>query len=362
MKNNRFCLIVNPISGNFDNKEYSQKLADALVDAGAEVERIVLERKGQAMEISRQVAAQDNRPIVVAIGGDGTVNEVASSLVGTGTDMAIIPRGSGNGLGRTIQSTAKPKGALKYLLEGNKVSIDAGMAGAERFFCTCGFGFDAFIANSFNHGGSKKRGMQQYVKYIIRQFLTYEPVEASFSLDGKEYSGKYFCVTLSNANQYGNNAYIAPDAQLTDGKLWATMVRPFPMALASVFATALMGGYVDTLSFVDTVPFSRMEIHNVSSSYFHCDGESVSIEYPLTIALQASALDMLFPDTYKYKSPRLIDINRINQKLHSSNSLLNLILERKGLIVKAVDEERIQITEFVNKLRDRIKNELFDKK
>lgn len=240
----KYHFIVNPISGNANNRKYAENLIRMLTTRhGASCQMHVLSARGEAEPYARQLAQTiDNDTTVVSVGGDGTFNEIASGLINTPTRIAIIPRGSGNGLSRMLRLPNHPKEQIDYLISEKTVRIDAGRFGQRNFFCTAGFGFEASIAFLFDKTGRKKRGPQQYVHHILREVFTYKPVEVELTLDGEKIHDKFFSVCFANADQYGNNAIIAPEASLTDGLFHVILVRPFPLIAAGTMGAALMGG------------------------------------------------------------------------------------------------------------------------
>lgn len=290
-----FCFIVNPIAGTKNNIKYCQEIQEIIEKIkfpDIDIQFIVLGGKGQVSQITKEL--NNDNCTIVSVGGDGTFNEIASSLVNTNTPIAIIPRGSGNGLARMIKIPNRKKEIAEYLLQGDVIKVDAGKVNDNYFFCTCGVGFDAHIASVFNKG--KQRGSKQYVQHILKLLLSYNPIQAEFTIDGVEYKGKYFLVTFSNANQYGNNAFIAPNANLSDGLLQVTILHPFPQALAPLIATALLGGFIDKIPYVETLTMHEAEIISMSSNCFHCDGESlVEMKFPIKITGINHAIQLLVP-------------------------------------------------------------------
>lgn len=307
----KLCFIVNPIAGNGKNKDYCSDLMDEMKASEVELQCIDTQHPGHGAEIAKEYAKSASVTLV-SVGGDGTFNEIASSLVRSKAQLAIIPRGSGNGLARMIKVPERKKEQARYIINGKTQQIDAGRVNDKLFFTTCGFGFDAHIAAIFNKG--KLRGGQRYVQSILKQILTYNPVEADFTIDEKHYKGKYFLVTFSNANQYGNNAYIAPDADLCDGKLHATIIHPFPQVLAPVMTTALLGGFINKMPFVETIPMKHAHINHVSSNIFHCDGESLEMTYPSTVNVLHKAIRLIVPKNFSSKPRKYPQLEQLNKQ------------------------------------------------
>src|SRR4051812_15392154 len=155
--------------------------------------------------------------MIVAVGGDGTVNEIASAIVGSGTALGIVPYGSGNGLARFLGIPMNPNQAIQALVKGHVESIDSGTVNGQPFFNMAGMGFDAHISEVFSHG--KKRGFVSYIKSSIEEISTYDEQQYHIEIDGKVYERKAFMLSIANSSQYGNNAHISPKASVQDGLL-----------------------------------------------------------------------------------------------------------------------------------------------
>ena len=197
--------VVNPISGT-QSKELILNLLDEKIDKARYTWEVVYtERAGHAVEIAAK-AAEEKADIVVAIGGDGTINEIARSLVHTDTALGIIPCGSGNGLARHLHIPMEPKKALEVLNEGCLDTIDYGKINGTDFFCTCGVGFDAFVSLKFAHAG--KRGLLTYLEKTLQESLKYQPETYELETENGVSKYKAFLIACGNASQYGNNAYI----------------------------------------------------------------------------------------------------------------------------------------------------------
>lgn len=294
--NKNYYFIVNPIAGPFNNIRYCEQITKELMLDNNQVETVKTKHKGHAFALA-SAKANEQDTLIVSMGGDGTFNEAASALVNSNASIAHIPRGSGNGLARMLNIPRLRYLTTKYLADGNIKKIDAGKINDRYFFCTCGFGFDAYIADRFNK--SRLRGSLLYGWYIFKLFNRYEGVKASFTVDGVKYYGDYFVVTFSNANQYGLNARIAPQADLSDGLIDVTLLKPFPRMLAPIMAISLLAGFINRMPYVKTLQASKVEILSVSSSYFHIDGEAVHMNYPASIKVYKEALKLHIPRNQK---------------------------------------------------------------
>ena len=212
----RIIFVVNPISGTH-GKEFILRLIEKELNHSIYDYSIrKTEYAGHASEIAAQAAAE-HTDIVVAIGGDGTINEIGRAIIHTNTAMGIIPCGSGNGLARHLHIPMEPKGAINVLNAGNVKTIDYGIIDNHPFFCTCGVGFDAFVSLKFADSG--KRGLLTYLENTLHESLTYQPETYEIENSTGTVRYKAFLIACANASQYGNNAYIAPQASLTDGMM-----------------------------------------------------------------------------------------------------------------------------------------------
>ena len=288
-----FKFIVNPVAGPKDNLKYWRALNKKLLEEKLEFTAKITKRQGHATTWASKRVDKGNDSVIVSVGGDGTFNEVASALVNSPLQMAHIPRGSGNGLARMLKIPSKISGLPAYLKEGVLHCIDTGKWNDKYFFCTAGFGFDALIAHHFS--ASKNRGLKSYVFYIVKAFFSYKGVEATVVLDGEKRNGRFFTVTFANANQYGNNAFIAPGAKLQDGLLDVTLIRPFPKILTPFVVVALFGKRIHKFSFVETLKVKNVEIQYVSVPYFHIDGDAIESKLPVQVSVLPASLNLLIP-------------------------------------------------------------------
>ena len=203
IKKRKIIFIVNPKSGTQSKKNIIHIIKER-IDKNA-IDYVIVETKfaGHAVTLAKE-AVDEGADVVVAIGGDGTVNEVARSLVHTNTALAIIPCGSGNGLARHLNIPMDAKGAIDIINNNEIICMDYGKINSKPFFCTCGVGFDAFVSLKF--AGSNKRGLLTYLENTLHESLSYVP--ESYEIESEEGTKKYkaFLIACANASQYGNNA------------------------------------------------------------------------------------------------------------------------------------------------------------
>ncbi len=219
----KWIFIINPVAGTRQKLTIHKAIKKLFSENEFEVH--YTSAPGHAYEIATQKVAEGFTQIV-AVGGDGTVNEVASALVNTPCNLGIIPAGSGNGLARYLRIPVLFSDSLKVLRHHKIRTIDVGQANGRYFFCTCGTGFDASVGKKFAH--DSRRGMLSYVRATIHQYINYSPKSYILKTENKKVRLKAFLVTFANSGQYGNNAYIAPNAKIDDGFLDLCVLRPFP--------------------------------------------------------------------------------------------------------------------------------------
>lgn len=290
----KLIFVVNPISGT-QNKELILSLLDEKIDKKKYSWDIVYtERAGHAIDIAAQAALQKT-DVVVAIGGDGTINEIARSLVHTETALGIIPCGSGNGLARHLQIPMEPKKALEVLNEGVSDIIDYGKINGTSFFCTCGLGFDAFVSLKFANAG--KRGLLTYLEKTLQESLKYEP--ETYELETEDGISRYkaFLIACGNASQYGNNAYIAPQATLTDGLLDVTILEPFTVLDVPSLSFQLFNKTIDQNSRIKTFRCKKLCIHRTKPGVVHFDGDPMQTGANVNIEIIKKGLHVIVPKT-----------------------------------------------------------------
>lgn len=289
----RIKFIVNPISGTH-GKEFILHLIDKHIDRSLyDFSICKTEYAGHATELARQ-AAEENTDIAVAIGGDGTINEIGRSLIHTDTAMGIIPCGSGNGLARHLHIPMSPRGAIETLNKGFTKNIDYGIIDGHPFFCTCGVGFDAFVSLKFADSG--KRGPLTYLENTLHESLTYRPETYEIENSSGTVRYKAFLIACANASQYGNNAYIAPQASLTDGMMDITILEPFTMLDVPALSFQLFNKTIDQNSRIKTLKEKKITIHRHSEGVFHYDGDPMMGGKDLNVEVIHGGLKVIAPE------------------------------------------------------------------
>lgn len=251
------------------------------------------DHKGHATELAREYALK-GYDAVIAVGGDGTVNEVGCGLIGTDTALGIIPCGSGNGLARHLGVSMDPFKAVKWLDKSTYTTIDYGTINDHPFFCTCGVGFDATVSERFSNAGS--RGMLTYLESILKEIATYNNQLYKLSFDDSSETFECFIVTCANAGQWGNNAYIAPTASLQDGLLDVVVIHPFTPIDAPLLAFQLFNKLLDKNDNVTIRKASRLIITRENEGPAHYDGDPIQLGREIRIELIPQGLKVLIPD------------------------------------------------------------------
>lgn len=251
------------------------------------------DHKGHATELAREYALK-GYDAVIAVGGDGTVNEVGCGLIGTDTALGIIPCGSGNGLARHLGVSMDPFKAVKWLDKSVYTTIDYGTINDHPFFCTCGVGFDATVSERFSNAGS--RGMLTYLESILKEIATYNNQLYKLSFDDSSETFECFIVTCANAGQWGNNAYIAPTASLQDGLLDVVVIHPFTPIDAPLLAFQLFNKLLDKNDNVTIRKASRLTITRENEGPAHYDGDPIQLGREIRIELIPQGLKVLIPD------------------------------------------------------------------
>lgn len=291
MRSDKLRFIINPIAGfRRDKSDIINLIHACFHDAGFEI--AMTAAPGDATQLAREAAAQNYRA-VIAIGGDGTVNEVASGLVGTNTALGIIPRGSGNGLARGLAIPIAAKAALQVIQHGAMKTIDVGSAGHRYFFAVTGVGFDARVGMKFNHAAW--RGPLPYFMIAAREFASYHPETLKVKLDEQQLELAPFVLTIANTQQYGNGAVIAPHAKPDDGILEMCIVDDLTVWRAMAHAPKLFNGTIDRAPIIKYRHVTTLEIEKPGAILFHVDGEAQTCHDRLKISILPHALRVLTP-------------------------------------------------------------------
>lgn len=315
-------LIINPISGTRSKRGLEDFVCQRIADAGLTPRVAYTEGPGDASRLAAEAAGQ-GVPLVIAAGGDGTVNETASGLCGTQTALGIIPLGSGNGLARSLGIPQDVKASLDVILKGRTMCIDHGVANGHNFFCTFGIGFDAKVSEEFAR--QKRRGRVTYIKSVFREFLKYQPEAYTISVGGTVITEKAFLIAVCNASQYGNNAYIAPSAKLDDGLLDMIVVHSGSPLKNVTVGVDLLTGYIDRNTLIDSFRVSEATITRLHDGPAHFDGDPVSLGRAISIECRPASLWVMAPEKETRFRPLITPLSSaISDLAHDVGSLFPL--------------------------------------
>lgn len=282
--------IINLISGTSDKAAIPGLIDQYLDKTKFEYEIAVTQYAGHASEIAAK-AKDDGVDIVVAIGGDGTVNEVARAIVHSSTALGIIPCGSGNGLARHLLLPLNVRKAIEVINRCEIRQLDYGIINDYPFFCTCGMGFDAFVSMKFAEAG--KRGPITYVENVLREGLKYKPETYTIEDENGTLQYKAFLISCANASQYGNNAYIAPQASMSDGLMDVIIMEPFDVFEAPQISIEMFSKTLDKNSKIKTFRTRHLHIHRDKPGVIHYDGDPVMTGADIDIELKPKGINII---------------------------------------------------------------------
>ncbi|CAN5687512.1 diacylglycerol kinase family lipid kinase [soil metagenome] len=286
----RIRYIINPKSGT-KGKEEIPLLIEKLTNRNEiDVEICLTKAAKHATELAQE-AALKNYDIVVAVGGDGSANETAKGLLGSNTAMGIIPTGSGNGMARHLKIPMDASEAIMVINKAHLEKIDTITVNNEFCLGTIGIGFDAHIAHLFSQ--AKTRGYSTYVKLVLTEFYKYKSKLILLNVDGKEIKRECFLLTFANSSQFGNNAVIAPFADVQDGIIEVSMMSKFPVFAAPHLIYRLMNNIIHQSRYFDMAKGKSIIVKNQGELQGHIDGEPVTFHGDLNIQIFPSSLSMV---------------------------------------------------------------------
>ena len=287
--------IINPISGG-KKKDDVPELIEKHLDA-ALFEAVVVFSDG--ISHARQIAkgAVNKFHLVVAVGGDGTVNEVASAIVGGDTVLGIIPYGSGNGLSRFLGISMDAENAIRTLSLGRIEVIDSAKLNGQPFFNMAGMGFDAHISEVFSHG--KKRGFFTYIKSSMQEIAKYKPQIYHLEIDGKVYEREAFMLSFANSSQYGNDAHISPHASVQDGLLDVCVIKKFPLWRFPEMGIRMITKTADKTKYVEIIRGKTIRVKRSVPGPVHLDGEPQITGTDILVEIVPASLKVIVGADYK---------------------------------------------------------------
>ncbi|MDR0420531.1 MAG: YegS/Rv2252/BmrU family lipid kinase [Prevotellaceae bacterium] len=291
MNTRKIAFIINPVSGTQNKKKIIKKIKQNLsLVNNDEVEIYYTKCAGDAFENAKKYV-ENNFDIVVAVGGDGTVNEIARALIHTDTALCIIPVGSGNGLARDLHIPLKIYDAMNLLNKGKISSIDVCYFNGQSYLCTAGVGYDASVGKVFAE--SRKRGFLSYVIAALKVYIRIKPVEYKLTIDGNETVHKAVNITFANAGQFGNNAYISPLSDLRDALVDVVVIRHFPWYRSITIGIRLFRKTLHKSRYVKIYKCKHVILERPETDCAHFDGEPVTAGKRIEITMQPAALKVM---------------------------------------------------------------------
>jgi len=287
----KLLFIINPISGGKNKRNFEQQAKLYLNHELFDAQYRFTERPDHGAELAEE-AVNGKYDAVVAVGGDGTVNEIAKALVNTSVVLGIVPEGSGNGLARFLEIPSGIKDAIEILNRFQVRAIDSGVLNGHFFFNMAGIGFDAVISNRFDK--ESVRGPYGYMKTVFSEITSYKSQVYEFTIDGKEFKEEAFMISLANSSQYGNNAYVSPKASVLDGLLDVCIVKPFPLILFPKMLFHLFNKTADKSEYIDIIRGKEIFIKRAEGGDVHVDGQPISLGKDLKITVHPKSLKVIY--------------------------------------------------------------------
>ena len=288
-----YVFIINPISGkNRNPQKLQQWIGEIFRPFEGRYEIRHTRYRGHATEIARQCAEEGAR-IVVAVGGDGTINEIARGLVHTRTALGVVPAGSGNGFARNMGIPLDQQAAIRSLMQPGFRRIDVGKLDGHYFINVAGMGLDATIAMNFEHFGM--RGPLPYFIVGVREYFRFEPEVVRIQVNGETLERTPLLLSIANAPQYGNGAVIAPNAIPDDGKMELCILNPISLGKTLLNLHRLFNGTIDRLEEMEIIPVTEMTIHRERYRTIHTDGDPYDVSQELRFQVLPAALEVAIP-------------------------------------------------------------------
>lgn len=291
--NKSISFIVNPRAGVSQGISLEQLIQQQARAHQARFDIYYTQSRGHATELATTCSGQ-GYDIVVAVGGDGTINEVAQGLVGSPTVMGIVPKGSGNGLARHLGIPLNTAQAVATLFNSEELAMDVFTVNGKLSLNVSGIGFDGHITNLF--GVKSGRGLLGYVTVTIQEFTGFREFTAEIHANGSHFQRNAFIIAIANSSQYGNNAYIAPAASVCDGLLHVNFLKKIPLYRMD-FLYDFFAGNVGNSPYSEIIETKSMELTTSVPMSYHVDGEPVGLSDHFRIDLTPAALKVLYSPT-----------------------------------------------------------------
>lgn len=282
--------IINPISGGKNKTAIPDKIQNLLRNENIDADVIVSKNSNDTIFLAKE-AVTKQYDAVIAVGGDGTINNIASQLINTETALGIIPMGSGNGLSRALNIPFNIQKAIKLILQFKKQKFDTGVINQNPFVNLAGVGFDAHVAGKFH--SSVSRGLLNYVKITISEFSKYKPRQYAITYNGIQRNITAFLITVNNGTQFGNNAYTAPNALLNDGMLNVMIIHRCAWYNIPSLAFHLFTKSIHRHPNVESFITNSISIQRTENELVNIDGEAIQMQTDLEIKVNSLSLSVI---------------------------------------------------------------------
>ena len=297
-ENKKVLFIINKFSGTGYKSSVEGEIIRTCSNLDIEPFIEFTTRPGHATEIAKSASTMA-ASAVFAVGGDGTLNEVAKGLIGSSTPMGILPKGSGNGLARHLGIPVSFSKALQVIGRNKVVAMDTLYLNDQLSINVSGIGFDGHVATLFAE--KTKRGLLNYTRLVLREFNRFKEFEASILIDKTELQRKAFIITFANSSQFGNNAKIAPGASVCDGLLNVSIIRKIPVLRAPSFAKQMFAGTLESSDVFEMLTCREIIVELGERVPWHVDGEAMTPTHKFIVRLNPASLHMIVPSPGLYK-------------------------------------------------------------
>jgi len=284
--------IINPISGGRGKLRIPDFIDKFLDKDRFSANFVFTEYIGHAGELADE-AATKNFDVIIAAGGDGTINEVATKVLKHNIVLGILPLGSGNGLARFLNIPKNLRQAILAINAFKIDKIDTAVFNNKCFFNLAGMGFDAHLSSVFSR--DKKRGLTGYVKLGLQEVFSYKAEEYLINIDGKDYKRKAFAISIANSSQYGNDVYISPNASVQDGLLDVCIIKPFSILKLPVLSYIMLKGTAETSDMIEIIRGKNIKINRKNPGPVHVDGEPLQMDAEIEVSINPLSLKVIIP-------------------------------------------------------------------
>ncbi|GGE56497.1 YegS/Rv2252/BmrU family lipid kinase [Pedobacter psychrotolerans] len=284
--------IINPISGGKGKLRIPDFIDKYLDKEKFNANFVFTEYIGHAAELAEE-AANKNFDILIAAGGDGTINEVATKVLQYKKILGILPLGSGNGLARFLGIPKNLRYAILAINHLKIEQIDTATFNNKKFFNLAGIGFDAHLSSVFSN--DKKRGLAGYVKLGLQEVFGYRAQKYKINIDGTEYIRDAFAISIANSSQYGNDVFISPGASIKDGLLDICIIKPFPLIKLPLLGYVMLKGKAENSEMIEIIKGKHIQISREADGAVHVDGEPLQMGKEIEAKIDPLSLKVIVP-------------------------------------------------------------------